>query len=67
MPVSLPSKFTLLCQSLLARDPVYGRLMNGEFPTSYDGLAGWRFSNEQENSPFLLSPQVTEGHRTYRS
>jgi len=58
VPASMPEDFSRLCQSLLARDPVYGRLMSADLPPSYEALAGLRFSSEQENSPFLLGPRM---------
>ena len=67
VPVAMPAEFSLLCRSLLVRDPVYGRLMTEEAPPSYDGLSGLRFTNEQENSHFLLGPRSDFGKSTLNS
>ena len=64
VPDSMPADFSLLCRSLLARDPVYSRLMNEVTPPVYDGLSALRFACEQENTPFLLGPRVSTGNRT---
>lgn len=64
VPDSMPADFSLLCQSLLARDPIYSRLMNEETPPIYDGLYALRFAYEQENTPFLLGPRASMGNRT---
>lgn len=64
VPDSMSADFSRLCQSLLARDPVYGRLMNEETPPIYDGLSELGFAYEQENTPFLLGPRARTGNRT---
>ena len=67
VPASMPADFSLLCRNLLARDPVYGRLMNDEPPPAYDGLSAMRYLHAQENSPFILGPRVSAGIRAHNS
>jgi hypothetical protein len=67
VPASMPAEFASLCRSLLARDPVYGRLMNEEPTPLYDGLSAMRFQYEQENAPFVLGPRVSSAIRPHHS
>lgn len=66
-PNSMPVEFSLLCRSLLVHDSLYGRLMTEELPPTYESFAPDRFSDEQENSPFLIIPKVSLADRAHNS